>query len=98
MKRVLVRYKVKAGRAEENERLVWAVYEELHESQPDDFRYATVKADDGVTFFHMASIGESGKPLPETDAFKAFQQDLADRCDEPPVATDVTEIGSYGYE
>jgi hypothetical protein len=37
----MVRYRVKPGRAAENEELVRAVYEELHRTQPPGFRYAT---------------------------------------------------------
>jgi hypothetical protein len=28
-------------------------------------------------------------------AFKRFQEDIADRCDEVPVVSALTEIGSY---
>ena len=41
MKRVLVTYKVKADRVQENEELVRAVYEELHHSNDPDVHYAT---------------------------------------------------------
>ncbi len=97
MKRVLVRYKVKADKAAENEMFIKKVFEELRQSGPAGLRYASFKQDDGVTFIHIASIEtEGGKnPLAETPAFQAFQAEIRDRCEEPPVAVDLHEIGSY---
>lgn len=98
MRKVLVRYKVKPGRAEENEALVEAVYAELHKKQVQGVRYTTLKADDGLTFFHLASIEtDEGNPLGQLDAFKAFQADIRGRCDEPPAPVDLALIGAYGF-
>jgi hypothetical protein len=93
----MVRYRVKPDRADENERLVRAVYEELHETQPDGLRYRTLRLDDGVTFVHLADSESATSPLTEVGAFKAFQEELADRCEEQPVVTVVEEVGSYGF-
>jgi hypothetical protein len=97
MKNVMVRYKVKPERAAENEQLVRAVYAELHETKPAGLRYATFQLEDGVSFVHLASTAtEDGpNPLSEVQAFKRFQENIRDRCDEPPVATAIREIGSY---
>ena len=43
MRRVMVRYTVKADRGDENERLLREVYEELHRTGPDGIRYATFR-------------------------------------------------------
>ena len=94
MKRVMVRYKVKSDQVEENERLVRAVYEELAGSQPDGLVYATFKLEDGVSFMHLARHGDDN-PLPKVEAFKEFQKDLGSRTDEPPVVTELEEVGSY---
>ncbi len=56
MKRVIVRYKVKEGRGEENAEFVQAVFAELMESQPSGLSYATFQAEDGVSFTHIASF------------------------------------------
>jgi hypothetical protein len=96
VRRVIVRYRVKPERVEENERLVRAVYEELHRAGPAGFRYATFKLDDGVTFVHVAEGDDP--PLPGLDAFKEFQRDIAARCDEPPVASAAEQIGSFGRD
>ena len=99
MKRVLVRYKVKAGRAAENEAYIKKVFEELKRTGPEGLRYASFKLDDGVSFVHLASIEteDGSNPLAETAAFKAFQAEIRDRCEEPPLAVDLHEIGSYGF-
>ena len=96
MRHVMVRYKVKPERAAENERLVRAVYEELARTQPDWLQYAAFKLDDGVSFVHMASIaGDGQNELAQVTAFKRFRHELAERCDEPPVVTQLREVGSF---
>ncbi len=98
MKRVMVRYKLKADRVEENEQLVRNVYEGLRQAAPDGLRYATFKLEDGVSFVHVASIETDGSnPLPQLPAFQAFQAGIKERCEEPPAAVDLTEIGSYRF-
>jgi hypothetical protein len=97
MRHVMVRYKVKPDRAAENEELVRAVYDELGRTEPEGLRYATFQLGDGVSFVHLASIEtEDGhSPLREVPAFSRFQENIGDRCDEAPVATELREIGSF---
>jgi hypothetical protein len=97
MKQVMVRYKVKPERVEENEELVRAVYEELHRTAPPGFRYATYKLDDGLTFMHLAvtEAETEGGVLPKLPAFQEFRKGLGDRADEGPVATELDRIGSF---
>jgi hypothetical protein len=97
MRRVMVRYKVKPDEAARNEELVRAVYEELQRTEPDGLRYATLKLEDGVTFVHIASTDtrNGAGPLTELQAFKEFQAGIRDRCEEPPVVTELSEIGSF---
>jgi hypothetical protein len=93
----MVRYKVKPDRTAENEELVRAVYDELRRAAPAGLRYATFRLEDGVSFVHIASIEtEDGhSPLADMEAFKEFQKEIGDRCDEAPVATELREIGSF---
>jgi hypothetical protein len=98
MEKVIVRYKVKPGMAEENEQLVKEVYKQLHQEKPADFNYATYKLEDGLTFIHMANYAGEGKaPLPGFEAFRNFTAGIKDRCDEPPAVQQLTEIGSYWF-
>ena len=99
MKRVMVRYKVKAGRSEENRALVRAVYEELRRTAPAGLRYATLEGPDGVSFVHLASIEttDGANPLTQLSAFQAFSADIKERCEEPPQVVDLTEVDSYRF-
>lgn len=95
---VIVRYRVKPDRVEENAELVRAVYRELEEQQPAGFRYATFRLEDGVTFVHVA-FTEDGHdaPLPQLPAFQRFTGAIGERCDEPPQTTRLVEqVGSFG--
>ena len=94
MKRVIVRYRVKPERVAENEELVRGVYAELHEAAPDGLRYGTFRLEDGVSFVHIAEHGDDN-PLRQIAAFQRFQEGIGDRCDEPPVAVEMHEIGTY---
>ena len=96
MPQVMVRYTVRPDRVAENEELVRAVYEELAAAGPDGLQYATFKLPDGVTFVHVAQQAEDN-PLRGVAAFQRFQEGIQDRCDEPPVATELQEIGSYRF-
>ena len=94
MPHVMVRYRVHADRVAENEELVRAVYDELAAAQPEGLHYATFKLADGVTFVHVAQHDEPN-PLPETAAFRRFQEGIRERCAEPPAVTELQEVGSY---
>jgi hypothetical protein len=96
MKRVLVRYKLKPDRVEENEKAVRAVFAQLAETKPGGLRYATFKQGDGVSFVHIAEHGDSN-PLLAVAAFKEFAASVKDRCEEPPIAFELTEIGTYRF-
>lgn len=95
MRQVMVRYRVTAERAAENEALVRAVYDELAATEPGGLRYATFKLEDGVSFLHIAETEDGQNPLSEVTAFREFQSGIADRCDEPPLVSDLTEVGSF---
>jgi hypothetical protein len=98
MSKVMVRYKVKPERVQENEQLIRAVYEELQSTIPVGLRYATFRLDDGVSFVHIASNETDGpSPLLEVTAFQQFQKDVGARCAEPPVSGELHEIGSFRF-
>jgi quinol monooxygenase YgiN len=98
MTRAMVRYRVKPEARAENEALVRAVYEELARTRPPGLRYATFTEPDGVTFVHVAFVDDDApNPLTSLTAFRAFQRDLAARCDEEPVARRLDEVGSFGF-
>jgi len=91
---VVVRYRVRPEAADENARLVEEVYTALAKLEPSDFRYATYRLGDGVSFVHIAH-GDAG-PLSSLPAFAEFQRELPQRCVELPVVSESTVVGSYG--
>lgn len=92
----MVRYKVQPDRVDENESLVKAVYEQLGRERPEGLQYATFKLPDGVSFMHLVfESDQPGRILGEVTAFKAFTAEIERRCEEPPVATELTVVGSY---
>jgi hypothetical protein len=97
MKTTVVRYQAKPERADENQRLIQAVFAELDERKPKGFTYQTFRLEDGVSFIHVAIEHEVDDPdsLQEVPAFRAFVADIADRCDVPPVAMGATIVGAY---
>ena len=93
----MIRYRVKPDRAAENERLVKNVYEQLRREKPAGLRYATFKQSDGVSFVHVVidEAADGTSTLAKVAAFKEFNASLADRCEEAPVRTELTLVGSY---
>ena len=96
MKQFIVRYKVKPGQAQRNAELIRAVYAELEQAAPEGFHYGTFRLDDGVTFLHIvAREDDRNDPLTELDAFRRFSAGIRERCDEEPVLTAASEVGSF---
>ena len=97
MKRVMVRYTVKPGRAAENERYIEQVFAELARIAPAGVQYSAFKLDDGVTFVHVyGHEGEDGAGLlPTLPAFQKFRAGLNERCEVAPARTVLHEVGSY---
>jgi hypothetical protein len=97
MRRVIVRYKVKPERADENVSLVKRVFAQLMREQPEGVRYATFKLEDGVSFVHMAVIdaADSRNPLLALAAFQQFAEAIKDRCIEPPISMQAEVVGEY---
>ena len=79
MKRVVVRYKVKADRLEEHEDLIRKVFAELAIVRPTGLAYHALKLEDGVSFVHFATVStaDGQNPLTTLPAFKAFAANIA---------------------
>jgi hypothetical protein len=93
----MVRYKVKPDRVEENVALVEAVYAALSDARPEGLHYATFRLADDLSFMHLVvETDQPGSILGQVPAFQAFTADIEGRCDEPPVATEITLVGSFG--
>jgi hypothetical protein len=94
---LVVRYQTTPETADDNARLVAAVYAELAETKPDGLHYATFRLDDGVTFVHVAVREGGDDALPQLPAFQEFQRELAGRVVAPPDASPATIVGSYRF-
>jgi hypothetical protein len=94
----VVRYRTLPDRAEENQELIEAVFREIEEREPVGFSYRVFRLEDGVSFVHTVIEHDVENPdsLGDLPAFQAFTKDIADRCDEPPVATGGTVVGTFG--
>jgi hypothetical protein len=98
MSAIVVRYQAKADRADENQKLVEAVFADLDARQPDGFTYKVFRLEDGVSFVHVViEHDDVEKPdsLQDVPAFQAFTADIAERCDVPPLAMRATVVGGY---
>lgn len=97
MKSAVVRYQVKPERADENVKLIEAVFADLDERKPEGFTYKAFRLEDGVSFLHVVIEHDVDEPdsLQDVPAFQAFLAGIADRCDVAPVATGATVIGGY---
>jgi acyl dehydratase len=91
----VVRYRTRPECADENERLIRAVFAELAEQCPGGLRYAAFRLDDGVSFVHVAVLDGDENPLTVSAAFGEFQSGIKDRCVDGPAAADATQVGSY---
>ncbi len=93
----LVRYKVKADRAQENIDYIKSVFRALEKAAPEGFRYTSFQLEDGVSFMHLVSVEtEDGEnPLLAFEEFKAFTAEISERCEEPPSISSLTTLGAY---
>jgi hypothetical protein len=97
-KRLVTRYATKSAEAaEENQRRVEAVFDELTAAQPDNVSYFVLRlADD--SFVHVSfhnHTDDEVNPIASTAAFAHFQQDHADRREGSVDQQTATLVGAY---
>jgi hypothetical protein len=92
MPAMLVRYRVKPDAIAENERLIGAVFRELHAKAPPDARYLVLRLSDG-TFCHL--VEDASKTIASLDAFAAFRQGGEERRLDEPQQLKATVVGNY---
>jgi hypothetical protein len=91
----VVRYTTRAGSADENERLIKAVFAQLAEQLPEGLRYVAIRLDDGVSFIHVAVLENDHNPLGTLPAFGEFASTIKERCTDGPTPVNGAVIGSY---
>jgi hypothetical protein len=99
MRTVVVRYRTKPERADENQRLIENVFTELDEMQATGFAYASFRLEDGESFVHVVMEDPAGGSvsLADVPAFREFQSGIGDRCAEQPVAMGATVVGAHRF-
>ncbi len=83
-KATVVRYTTRPEAAEENERLITAVFAQLADERPDGMRYVAIRLDDGVSFVHVAVFDGDDNPLLKLRAFGDFVSAIDTRCADGP--------------
>nr|WP_062333357.1 hypothetical protein [Herbidospora sakaeratensis] len=91
----IIRYRVAdQEKAEENVRLLEAVFAELARERPDGITYQSYRLDDGLTFVHVVTT-EDLQILMRFEAFLAFTQTLGQRLDGVPHREQATPVGFF---
>jgi hypothetical protein len=101
MQRVtMVRYTAKPERADENEALSRAVFEELRATTPAGVAYALCREGDDFVHLFINFDADESAPVTGLPSFKRFEADAIGRWLAPPEATrlSVSVIEAYGFE
>jgi hypothetical protein len=94
----VTQYQVKPERAEENQRLIEAVFAELDRSEPEGFTVKVFRLEDGVSFVHVVIEHDDVDHPDSLQAmlvFQAFVANIGDRCDVPPAISGATVVGGF---
>jgi len=94
----VVRYTTRPASADENEKLIKAVFAQLAEQMPEGLRYVAIRLDDGVSFMHVAVLEDDNNPLVALPAFGEFVSAISERCTDGPTPVNGTVVGAYGIE
>jgi hypothetical protein len=70
----MIRYRTHPEHAEENQRLIQAVFAELAEQRPPGVHYTAFRLDDGVSFVHVVALDGEDNPLPKGRARSGRQR------------------------
>ncbi len=92
----VVRYTTRPGSADENEKLIKAVFAQLTEQLPEGLRYVAIRLEDGVGFMHVAVLEDGHNPLAALPAFGEFVSAIKERCTSGPTSVNGTVVGAYG--
>ncbi|HVA06672.1 MAG TPA: hypothetical protein VNG12_08040 [Acidimicrobiales bacterium] len=96
-KRLVTRYAMQSPEAaEENQRLVEGVFQELHTSKPSTVSYLVLRlADDSFVHVSFHNHGDDENPIASTPAFAKFQADHGERRKGEVDQQTATLVGAY---
>src|SRR5690242_14280754 len=81
--------------AEQNQRLIDAVFAELAAVRPEGLTYRVSRSEDGLDFTHVAVIENEPNPLLALASFQAFSSTVAERIVAPPVVRTGEVVARY---
>lgn len=95
MSYTIVRYTVAPEHIADNERLVQAVFAQLHDAAPNGVRYASLHLGEGRFMHVVGSDTGDTSPLTDLPAFKAFSSGIHQRCTVMPESTEAHIVGNH---
>jgi hypothetical protein len=96
-KRLVTRYAMRSAEADENQRRVEGVFDELSRTRPDSVSYIVLRLEDD-SFLHVSFHAEGDdevNPITSTAAFAHFQDGHEDRRAGPVDQQKATLVGAY---
>jgi hypothetical protein len=91
----VIRYVTKPECADENARLIGAVFADLDSLKPEGLQYQSFRLEDGRTFVHVVTMTGDENPLLASKAFQTFSSTVSGRCTEGPLVLEATKLGDY---
>jgi len=90
--------KVKEQSVPELEAALDLVFGALKREEPQNVKYMSLKATDGVTFVAILEVDDGTEnPLPALVPFQEFQARLPEWVEGPPTTHQLSLVGSYGF-
>ena len=99
-KTIVVRYKTHPQHAQENAELIARVFDALHREKPVGVHYQVLRAEEGLSFTHVATLedGLPVHPITSLPEFKTFPADIGTRCEIAPQQVPSVVLGRYPDE
>ncbi len=92
----LIQYKVKPELVAEQEAAIAEFLDAINEVGDSEVSYISFKAEDGVSFSHLARMGSEDalKRFQSQPHFKKFSGEIKARCEDGPHATKMSVVAS----
>ncbi len=90
----LIHYRTRADLADENQRLIEAVFADLRANPIAGLRYCALRLPD-ARFFHLVAA-TPGASITTLESFREFQRGVRSRCVDLPEAGGITIVGNHG--
>jgi quinol monooxygenase YgiN len=97
MKWRTLRFRVRASEAAAVEKAIIAFVAKVAD-EPGTLRYESFREADGLSYLHLMGFSDDAaeQAHQRTDHSKRFMADLAPKCDQPPVFSDLKMVSGAG--